>query len=289
MKKDSATRSLHKPVVHRLAGALGAEISGVDLADPLDDESFAEIHAALLEHLVIFFRDQDLTPEQHIAFGKRFGKLHIHPYIPNLEGYPEIIKLQSADDGPGPMAYQSNTWHTDLTYSAEPPMASILYGVVVPEAGGDTMWNNLYAAYEGLSPRMRTFVDGLTAVHNIVTSMPADFMEQDRAPDQLKRLQDVTPPVEHPVVRTHPETGRRCLFVNRNFTSHVKELSRFESDRLLALLYEHIEQPEHVVRFHWRAGSLAMWDNRCTQHYALTDYRSLRVMHRVTVCGDRPA
>jgi taurine dioxygenase len=284
----SALHPGKKPVIRKIAGALGAEISGVDLAQPLDDRVFADIHAALLEHLVIFFRDQHLTPEQHIAFGRRFGELHVHPYIPNLEDYPEIIKLQSADDGPGEMAYQSNTWHTDLTYSAEPPMASILYGVVVPEAGGDTMWNNLYAAYEGLSPRMRDFIENLTAMHNIVTSMPANFMEQSWAPNQLKRLQDITPPVEHPVIRTHPETGRKCLFVNRNFTSHINELSRFESDSLLRLLYEHIEQPEYVVRFHWREGSLAMWDNRCTQHYALTDYRSLRIMHRVTVCGDRP-
>ena len=135
---------------------------------------------------------------------------------------------------------------------------------------------------------MREFVDGLTAIHNIVSSMPADFMEQDWAPKQLERLQEVTPPVEHPVVRTHPETGRRCLFVNRNFTSHLKGLHRSESDALLAMLYEHIEQPEFVARFKWQNDSIAMWDNRCTQHYALTDYRSKRVMHRVTVCGDRP-
>jgi taurine dioxygenase len=285
---DPATKTRRSLTIRPIAGVLGVEISGVDLAGPLDDQTFAAIHTALLKHLVIFFRDQQLTPEQHIAFGKRFGELHIHPYIPNLEGYPEIIKLQSAADGPGEMAYQSNTWHTDLTYSATPPMASILYGVVIPEAGGDTMWNNLYAAYESLSPRMRKFVASLTAVHNIVTSMPTDFMEQSWAPNQLKRLQEVTPPVEHPVVRTHPETGRKCLFVNRNFTSHIAELSRIESDALLELLYEHIEQPEFAVRFHWREGSLAMWDNRCTQHYALTDYRSLRVMHRVTVCGDPP-
>ncbi len=275
-------------VIRPIADALGAEISGIDLAEPLDEQSFAEIHAALLKHLVIFFRDQSLTPEQHIAFGKRFGTLHVHPYIPNLEGYPEIIKLKSAEDGPGKMAYQSNQWHTDLTYAAEPPTASILHAVHVPEAGGDTMWNNLYAAYENLSPAIREFVDDLTAVHNIVTSMPADFMEQSWAANQLERMQKATPPVEHPVVRTHPETGRKGLFVNRNFTSHIKGLSRIESDGILALLYQHIEQPEFTVRFHWRNNSLAMWDNRCTQHYALTDYHSLRVMHRVTVCGDRP-
>lgn len=279
---------LKRITVTPVAGALGAEISGVDLSEPLDDETFGEIHQALLDHLVIFFRDQAITPEHQIAFGERFGKLHVHPFIPNLEGYEQVIKLESADAGPGEMAYQSNTWHTDLTYEAEPPMASILHGLVIPEAGGDTMWNNLYAAYDGLSAPVRAFVDGLTAVHNIVASMPADFMEQSWAPKQLERLQQITPPVEHPVVRTHPETGRRCLFVNRNFTSHVVGLTRAESDALLAFLYEHIEQPEFVVRFKWQKNSLAMWDNRCTQHYALVDYRSKRIMHRVTVCGDRP-
>lgn len=270
-----------------LAGTLGAEVSGVDLSGPIEEATFRELRQALLDHLVIFFRNQPLTPEQHIAFGERFGELHVHPYIPNLDGYPQIIKLESADAGPGQMAYQSNTWHTDLTYQAEPPMASILHGIVVPEAGGDTMWNNLYAAYDGLSAPMRGLVDDLTAVHNIVSSMPADFLEQNWAPKQLERLQEFTPPVEHPVVRTHPETGRKCLFVNRNFTSHIAGLHRTESDALLALLYKHIEQPEFVVRFKWRANSIAMWDNRCTQHYALVDYRSKRIMHRVTVCGDR--
>ncbi|MGI9343519.1 MAG: taurine dioxygenase [Gammaproteobacteria bacterium] len=277
---------LNRITVTPLAGTLGAEISGVDLTEPLDDETFGEIHQALLDHLVIFFRDQAITPEQQIAFGQRFGKLHIHPFIPTLEGYQEVIRLESSDAGPGEMAYQSNTWHTDLTYEARPPMASILHGIEIPAAGGDTMWNNLYAAYDGLSPQMRAFVDGLTAVHNIVASMPPDFMAQSWAPKQLERLQQKTPPVEHPVVRTHPETGRRCLFVNRNFTSHIKALTRAESNALLSFLYEHVEQPEYVVRFKWQKNSLAMWDNRCTQHYALVDYQSKRIMHRVTVCGE---
>lgn len=274
--------------VHPLTGMLGAEIAGVDLSQPLDDETFEEIHQAWLDHLVIFFRDQDITPDQQIEFGRRFGELHIHPFIPNLEDYPEIIKLQSADDGPGEMAYQSNTWHTDLTYEAIPPKASILRAIEVPEAGGDTMWNNLYAAYEALSPRMQDIVDGLTAVHFIAVSMPADFLEQKWSGKQVTRFHDVTPPVEHPVVRTHPETGRKCLFVNRNFTSHIKDLHRTESDALLAYLIEHIEQPEFQCRFHWTDNAIAMWDNRCTQHYAITDYASRRVMHRVTVCGDKP-
>jgi taurine dioxygenase len=274
--------------IRPLTGALGAEIDGVDLTQPLDEETFDEIHQAWLDNLVIFFRDQKVTPEQLIAFGRRFGELHIHPFIPNLDGYPEIIKLQSAPDGPGTMAYQSNTWHTDLTYEAIPPMASILRAIEVPEAGGDTMWNNLYAAYDALSDRMKTFVDGMTAIHYIAKSMPADFLEQPWSAKQVGRFHEVTPPVEHPVVRTHPETGRKCLFVNRNFTSHLKDLHRVESDAVLAYLLEHIEQAEFQVRFHWANDSIAMWDNRCTQHYAIVDYASQRTMHRVTVCGDRP-
>jgi len=279
----------HKHIeVRPLAGSLGAEIFGVDLRDSLDDETFEEIHQALLDNLVIFLRNQDITPDQQKAFGRRFGELHIHPYIPTLEGHPEIIKLESADDGPGEMAYQSNTWHTDLTYTAEPPMGSMLHGIKVPAVGGDTMFLNLYASYQALSDTMRSLVDGLTAVHDIVASMPPDFTRQSWAPKQLARMQDVTPPVEHPVVRTHPETKRKCLFVNRNFTSYIKGMTLPESDALLGFLLEHIEQPEFQCRFHWQTKSLAFWDNRCTQHYAVNDYRSKRQMHRVTICGERP-
>jgi taurine dioxygenase len=279
----------HKHIeVRPLAGSLGAEICGVDLRDSLDDETFEEIHQALLDNLVIFLRNQDITPDQQKAFGRRFGELHIHPYIPTLEGHPEIIKLESADDGPGEMAYQSNTWHTDLTYTAEPPMGSMLHGIKVPAVGGDTMFLNLYASYQALSDTMKSLVDGLTAVHDIVASMPPDFTRQSWAPKQLARMQDVTPPVEHPVVRTHPETKRKCLFVNRNFTSYIKGMTLPESDALLGFLLEHIEQPEFQCRFHWETKSLAFWDNRCTQHYAVNDYRSKRQMHRVTICGERP-
>ncbi|MEE8236234.1 MAG: TauD/TfdA family dioxygenase [Gammaproteobacteria bacterium] len=279
----------HKHIeVRPLAGSLGAEICGVDLRDSLDDETFEEIHQALLDNLVIFLRNQDITPDQQKAFGRRFGELHIHPYIPTLEGHPEIIKLESADDGPGEMAYQSNTWHTDLTYTAEPPMGSMLHGIKVPAVGGDTMFLNLYASYQALSDTMKSLVDGLTAVHDIVASMPPDFTRQSWAPKQLARMQEATPPVEHPVVRTHPETKRKCLFVNRNFTSYIKGMTLPESDALLGFLLEHIEQPEFQCRFHWETKSLAFWDNRCTQHYAVNDYRSKRQMHRVTICGERP-
>lgn len=275
--------------IHPVAGTLGAEISGVDLSQSLDDTTVAEINQALLDNLVIFFRNQHITPEQQIAFARRFGELHIHPYIPHLEGYPEILALTSKADGPGDMAYQSNTWHTDLTYQAEPPKACVLRAVEVPEAGGDTMWNNLYAAYDALSGPMKDFLDGMVAIHYIAVSMPADFLEQNYSAKQVARFHEVTPPVEHPVVRRHPETGRKCLFVNRNFTSHIKGLNRGESDALLAFLIQHTEQPEFVVRFHWAKDSIAMWDNRCTQHYAVVDYDRQRTMHRVTICGDRPS
>ena len=274
--------------INPLTGTLGAEVSGVDLSQPLDDELIAEIRQALLDNLVIFFRDQNITPEQQIAFGRRFGKLHIHPYIPNREGYSEILQLKSKADGPGDMAYQSNTWHTDLMYQAEPPMGCILRAIEVPQAGGDTMWNNLYAAYDALSKPMREFLDGKIPIHYIAISMPADFLEQKWSAKQVERFHELTPPVEHPVVRTHPETGRKCLFINRNFTSHIKGLMRSESDALVAFLLQHIEQPEFAVRFHWAKDSIAMWDNRCTQHYAVVDYNIQRTMDRVTICGDRP-
>ncbi len=270
------------------AGTLGAEISGVDLSQPLGDEIIAEIRQALLDNLVIFFREQHITPDQQVAFSRRFGELHIHPYIPNREGYPEILQLKSKADGPGNMAYQSNTWHTDLTYEAEPPAACVLRAVEVPPAGGDTMWNNMYAAYEALSKPMREFLDDKIAVHYIAISMPADFLEQKYSAKQVERFHEKTPPVEHPVVRTHPETNRKGLFVNRNFTSHILGLTRGESDAMVAFLLQHTEQPEFAVRFHWAQDSIAMWDNRCTQHYAIVDYHTQRTMDRVTICGDRP-
>ena len=283
--KASEVRRLH---IEPLAGTLGAEISGIDLSQPRDDALIAEVRQALLDNHVIFFRDQNITPDQQVAFGRHFGDLHIHPYIPHREGYPEILQLQSRADGPASMAYQSNTWHTDLTYEAEPPMACILRAVEVPPAGGDTMWNNLHAAYDALSEPMREFLDDKIAIHYIAISMPADFLEQTWSAKQVERFHELTPPVEHPVVRTHPETGRKGLFVNRNFTSHIMGLNRLESDALLAFLLQHIEQPEFAVRFHWAKDSIAMWDNRCTQHYAIIDYKSQRTMNRVTIRGDRP-
>jgi taurine dioxygenase len=289
ISKEQELMTYKEIKVQPVAGNIGAEIHGVDLRTTLSESVIAELRQALLQYLVIFFRDQDITPEQHIAFGQRFGKLHIHPYIPALAGYPEIIELRSNDDGPAEMAYQSNQWHTDLTYTAEPSMASILRATRAADAGGDTMFLNLYRAFETLSPSMQEYLTSLTAIHDITVSMPADFMQQAWAPKQLEALHRKTPPIEHPVVCTHPETGRKLLYVNANFTSHIKQLQRHESDALLQMLYAHLAKPENVVRFNWRTHSIAFWDNRCTQHYAINDYHSLRVMHRVTMCGERPS
>jgi taurine dioxygenase len=274
--------------VRPLTGALGAEIFGADLSQPLPDDVFAEIHAALLENLVIFFRDQDITPGQHTAFGRRFGELHVHPYIPSLEGHPEIIPLGGEAPGPSSYARNANEWHTDLTYTEIPPMGAILHGLEIPATGGDTMFANMYAAYESLSDRIRHLIDDMTAVHSVTATKS---LHELSSPAQVKSLQqqlEISPPGEHPVVRTHPESGRKGLFINQHFTSHLNGVSERESRALLNLLCEHVNQPEFHCRFRWRDNSIAFWDNRCTQHYAIFDYAERRRMHRVTVCGDKP-
>lgn len=275
--------------VKPMTGSLGAEIFGVDLGQPLSPEQLADIRQALLDHLVIFFRDQDITPAQHITFGRHFGELHIHPFIPSLEGYPEILQLGGKQPGPGKYSRNANVWHTDLTYSQDPPMGSILHGLEVPEAGGDTMFANLYAAYEGLSDRIQHLLSDMVAVHSVTQTKTVHELSSVEELKQLTWAMEAVPPAEHPVIRVHEETGRKALFVNSNFTAFLKDVSEHESNALLAMLNEHINHPEYQCRFRWRKYSLAFWDNRCTQHYALADYATMRRMHRVTVCGERPA
>ena len=251
--------------VRPVAGALGAEVHGVDLCD-LSDEVFGQLHRLLLDHLVIFIlRQQRLSPQAHIAFGRRFGEVELHPYLPRLDGHPEIVVIDSEDGG------RVDVWHTDMTFHASPPLASILHLVQCPSAGGDTMFTNQYLAYERLSAPIRDLVDGLTAVHRI------------------KIGDEFTSQAEHPVVRVHPETGRRALYVNRLFTSHIPQLSRNESDALLQFLFEFAESPQFTCRYRWRQGDVAVWDNRVTQHYAVNDYGDRRRGQRVTVLGDQPA
>ncbi|HET7201540.1 MAG TPA: TauD/TfdA family dioxygenase [Burkholderiales bacterium] len=259
---------------------IGAEILGIDLSRPLDDEQFRLVHDALMQRLVVFFRDQRLTVEQHKAFGRRFGRLHAHPAAPReLPGHPEIFVVK-ADEQSEHVAGED--WHSDVSCDVEPPMGSILYLTEVPEdGGGDTLFANMYLAYEALSEPVKRLIGGLKAVHDGEHYYRGRYGVDDRG--------KVFPRAEHPVVRTHPVTGRKALYVNRMFTTRIVGLRKGESDAILEMLYRHIETPEFSVRFRWRPNSVAFWDNRCAQHHAVWDYYpARRYGHRVTVCGDRP-
>ncbi|HZP27612.1 MAG TPA: TauD/TfdA family dioxygenase [Acidimicrobiia bacterium] len=273
--------------VRPIAGHIGAEIHGVDLREPLPPSLVAEIRATLLRWKVVFFRDQDLTQAQHVAFGRYFGDVTpAHPTLPAaFPEHPEILLLDNQRYSADSVSIESR-WHTDVTFVPNPPMASILRGVVVPPYGGDTQFSNLVAAYEKLSAPIRDLIDGLHAVHHNVLplargEMPAEMAKQFMSAD-LRAV--------HPVVRVHPETGERAIFVNPNFTSHVVELSRKEGRHLLELLYEQISNPEYTCRFRWEPGSIAFWDNRATAHLVPTDVPAgfQRSMQRITLAGDVP-
>ncbi len=270
--------------VTRISEALGAEIEGVDLSCPLEPEVHRAVEGALAEHEVLFFRDQDLSPEAHRAFARLFGPLQTHPAYPHVPGFPELTILESDRENPSKI----EKWHTDMTFRQCPPLGSILRARIVPETGGDTLWMSLSAAYDALSPAMREFLDGLRAEH----SFEHGFRESLAEPGGRERLAEAlsaNPPVEHPVIRVHPVSGRRSLFVNSLFTTRILELNQEESDAVLAFLCSHMERDEFACRFAWRAGSVAFWDNRCTQHRPINDYwPAQRRMERITIDGDRP-
>mgnify|MGYP001822291549 CR=1 FL=1 len=260
---------------------IGAEISGISLADPLSDRQFQEVHDALMQHSVIFFRDQPLDVEQHKAFGRRFGKLHIHPGSPPPPGHPEILVVHADKDS---KYVAGENWHSDVSCDEQPPMGSILHLWEVPASGGDTLFASMYAAYDALSERMKNYLEGLTATHSGEHVYRGRYA--DRGGDDSGR---VYPSAVHPVVRTHPVTGRKALYVNRGFTTRINELPRDESRAMLELLWSHCEKPEFQVRFSWEANSVAFWDNRCVQHMAIWDYYpQVRSGYRVTIQGDRP-
>jgi len=259
---------------------IGAEILGIDLSRPLGNQQFQEVHDALMDRLVIFFRDQMLSVEQQKDFASRFGRLHTHPASPHaVAGHPEVMVI-AADETSTYIAGED--WHSDVSCDPEPPMGTMLYLTEVPpDGGGDTMFANMYRAYETLSEPVRKLVDGLSAIHD-----GEPFYRGRYGVDDAGRKY---PRAEHPVVRTHPVTGRKCLFVNRFFTTRIVGLSRNESDAILAMLFRHIETPEFSMRFRWQQNSIAFWDNRCAQHHALWDYfPNRRHGHRVTICGDKP-
>jgi taurine dioxygenase len=264
--------------VRPIAGSLGAEVDGIALAS-LSDNSFDEVRAALLEHQVLFFRDQNITRDEHKAFARRFGALHVHPFEQQLknEGHPEFIVFKSDRSYP----FVSGVWHTDATFLAEPPFASILRCVVAPEYGGDTLWASMYAAHDALSDRMQRMLSDLTAIHDTSRAL-AVLAYRNEQPSGENALRLVS--AEHPVVLTHPETGRKSLYVNSHFTSSIKGMKAAESAALLRFLFAHIENPDFSCRFRWQPNSIAMWDNRCTQHRALADnLRAARHMERVAV------
>ena len=275
--------------VRPLSSAVGAEVSGVDLVD-CDGPTFIEIHRAFLNHHVLFFRAQELSLERHKAFGRRVGSLNVHPQYVPLDGHPEILPIVKEADAEHNIG---GVWHSDITFLERPALGSILYAIDVPATGGDTLFANQELAFEELSTGLRQLLLGLRAVHSDHTLSDRVEAENRNMTRSTKLSEEAMrqPVVEnlHPVIRTHPETGRKSLFVNRAFTVRFENMTVAESKPLLEFLYEQATKPEFTCRFHWENCSVAMWDNRCVQHYALNDYHGQRrYMHRVTVNGDRP-
>ena len=291
----AAPDTYRRITIEPLTGALGAEVRGpegrvdgglgdrldgrLDLAS-VDDETFAEIHRAFLDHKVLFFRNQPVTIEEHIAFGRRFGDLEVHPFITNDATHPEVVILESTPDKPN----AAEAWHSDVSFRAQPSLGSLLRGRIVPDVGGDTVWANMELAYEGLKDDVKEQIEGKVAVHSMEKVFGRSMSVEERA----KALEEY-PRQRHPVVRTHPETGRRSIYVNKPFTLHIEDVDPEESRRLLDLLVAQSTVPQYQCRFRWRTDSFALWDNRCTQHYAVPDFfPSHRRMERVTIIGDRP-
>lgn len=275
----------------RVTGTLGAEISGVDLCAPMDDATVAALTDALVEHKVLFFRDQPLTTEQHLAFGRRFGTLEVHPfteaapgYFGNLPGFEQVLVLESTAERP----VVASNWHSDVTWRVDPSLGSILHCVVAPEFGGDTVWADMAAAHDGLDDATQRQLSSLVAVHDwhgFRKGMRRSGVPEDR----IGALEKEYPPVEHPLVRTHPVSKRKVIYVNSPFTVRIKGMGETESNALLERLFRLAAVPEYQVRFSWKKNSVAFWDNRSTQHYGVPDFfPQHRRMERVTIVGDRP-
>lgn len=268
--------------IERLTSATGAVVEGIDLADPTPAVVEA-VEAALIEHLVLFFPGQHLDPAAQMALALKLGELDVAPFGPKHADVAEMTVLdQEAPKGEG-----ADAWHSDNTFRTEPPKYTMLQAVQLPPTGGDTCWANMYEAFDALSPTMQEFLDGLTATHDL-TKMLQKAIEMGNSDADLGAMREAFPAEHHPVVRRHPVTGRRALFVNGNFTTRIDQLSDAESAQVLALLFQHVQAPNFQCRYRWVPGTLALWDNRCLQHYAVPDYNSRRVMHRLTIRGDRP-
>jgi taurine dioxygenase len=274
--------------VRPLTGCIGAEIDGVDLREPLSTAARDAIEGALIDHLVLFFRDQEMTDEQHRDFAAQFGELEPFVLAPAANAdVPEMHKLTFAD-GAAARGSRTDSWHTDGPFMECPPMGTVLRAVELPEYGGDTCWVSMYDVFESLSPAMQEMLEGLTAEHDFMKVTYTTFDDMPDPEAELRKMRAQYPVAEHPVVRTHPVTKRKLLYVNRNYTTRLVGVTEEENDVLLPFLFERVKDPAYQVRFRWEPGSVAFWDNRATQHYAVPDYPGRRLMHRIVIRGDRP-
>jgi taurine dioxygenase len=265
--------------LHPITATLGAEVTGVDLADP-SAEMIDELRKAWLDHKVLVIRNQPITRAQHVAFGRCFGELEVHPFAPGDDDHPEIVRIKSTEK----FQYAASNWHSDVTWRAEPSMGSILRGVIIPPVGGDTSFADTAAAYERLPDDVKEKVDGAFAVHDFTQTFGRGMTDEERAEKQLEY-----PPQRHPVIRTHPETGARGIYTNRAFVSHIEGVEPDESARLLDVLERAIMDPSVQCRVRWRPDTFVMWDNRAVQHHAANDFwPETRHVERVTIIGDRP-
>ena len=270
-----------------VSGALGAEVGGIDLSQPLDEKTVGELRAAFNENHVLFFRDQALSPREQIGFGRKFGELGTHPYVEANPDHPEVLDIVTE---PTDRINFGGGWHSDVTFLAEPDLGSILYAIDVPAVGGDTLFANQHAAYEALSDTMKELIDPLVGVHSARDQYGGNgYSQRSTAMVTRNEAGAADSYTLHPVVRTHPESGRKALYVNRAFTLGIKGMHRAESKALLDFLFAHATKERFTCRFRWQPGSVAMWDNRSVQHYALHDYKGeWRRMRRITIKGDRP-
>lgn len=270
--------------VHSIAGALGAELYGVNLCEDLSSETYSEIRRLLVKHQVIFFRDQDISRAQHKALAESFGPIQTHPAYDTVPGYPEITILESTAEKPSKI----EVWHSDMTFRKHPPLGSVLRSKICPPEGGDTLWSSMTAAYNGLSKSMKGFLSNLEAEHDFSFGFKESLAELG-GKERLAQAVADNPPVSHPVIRIHPESGKKVIFVNALFTTKILGLPEKESSAILSFLYRHVITPEFTCRFHWRPNSIAIWDNRSTQHKPINDYLPAhRLFERIAIDGDKP-
>jgi taurine dioxygenase len=281
---DRASADADGITITPMSPTIGATIGGVHLADELSDDTIAAIRQALLDHKVLFFRDQDITTDQHLAFARHFGELEVHPFAINKPGYPEVLAITHDADHPG----RENGWHSDVTWRLQPSLGSVLRCIECPPVGGDTLFADMYAAYDGLPQRIKERVEGRVARHDFAHFRTL-LRHRGASDDEVAEMEARYPNPEHPVIRTHPETGRKGIYVNAAFTQEIVGMDPDESRELLSILYSQASYPEYQVRFSWAPNSIAFWDNRSCQHYAASDYwPHVRRVERVTIVGDTP-